>query len=72
MPGIVGAFTYQLAGRRAAASEETKDTVQKATGSYRITKRGRFWEVLDAEGALICLTAYKKGAAEVVRRLTTS
>jgi len=35
-----------------------------------ITKRGRFWAVHDGEGQLICLTVYKKGAREVVRRLT--
>lgn len=35
-----------------------------------ITKRGRFWAVYDADGQLVCLTVYKKGAREVVRRLT--
>ncbi len=35
-----------------------------------IIKRGRFWAVHDAEGQLVCLTVYKKGAREVVRRLT--
>ena len=35
-----------------------------------ITKRGRFWAVHDANGQLVCLTVYKKGAREVVRRLT--
>lgn len=35
-----------------------------------ITKRGRFWAVHDADGQLVCLTVYKKGAREVVRRLT--
>jgi hypothetical protein len=34
-----------------------------------IRKYGRYWAVMDAEGALICVTVYKKGAAEVVRRL---
>ena len=34
-----------------------------------ITKRGRFWAVFDPEGALVCLTVYKKGAREVLRRL---
>ena len=34
-----------------------------------IVKYGRYWKVLDTDGALVCLTVYKKGAAEVVRRL---
>lgn len=35
----------------------------------RYEKHGRYWRVLDATGALVCITLYKKGAAEVVRRL---
>ena len=35
-----------------------------------IVKCGRYWKVLDADGALVCLTVYKKGATEVVRRLS--
>ncbi len=35
-----------------------------------ITKRGWFWAVHDRDGQLVCLTVYKKGAREVVRRLT--
>jgi len=31
--------------------------------------RTRFWAVYDEQGILICLTVYKKGAQEVVRRL---
>jgi hypothetical protein len=38
--------------------------------SYVIGRRGRFWEVLDASGTLVCLTVYKRGAVEVVRRLS--
>jgi hypothetical protein len=34
-----------------------------------IVKYGRYWKVIDVDGALICLTVYKKGATEVVRRL---
>ena len=30
---------------------------------------GRYWALYDAFGVLICLTVYKKGALEVVRRL---
>jgi hypothetical protein len=34
-----------------------------------IKRYGRYWAVLDADGSLMCLTVYRKGAAEVVRRL---
>jgi hypothetical protein len=34
-----------------------------------ITRHNRFWKVLDTDGTLICLTVYRKGAEEVVRRL---
>jgi hypothetical protein len=32
-------------------------------------ERSRFWEVIDPAGELVCLTVYKRGAVEVVRRL---
>ena len=34
-----------------------------------IVRRGRFWAVHDGAGLLVCVAVYKKGAAEVVRRL---
>jgi hypothetical protein len=34
-----------------------------------IKKYGRFWAVYDADGTLVCLCVYRKGAEEVVRRL---
>jgi hypothetical protein len=39
--------------------------------TYTIQKRAwtRWWEVLDPAGELVCLTVYKRGAKEVVRRL---
>jgi hypothetical protein len=37
--------------------------------SYKIKRRGKFWEVLDGAGELVCMTVYKRGAVEVVRRL---
>jgi len=30
---------------------------------------GRYWAVYDSAGALVCVCLYKKGAAEVLRRL---
>jgi YD repeat-containing protein len=32
-------------------------------------RQGRYWAAYDAEGRLICVTLYRKGAQEVVRRL---
>ena len=34
-----------------------------------IRKYGRYWAVLDADGTLVCLCVYRKGAVEVMRRL---
>lgn len=41
------------------------------SATYTINRRGRFWEVRDAAGTLVCLTVYKCGAREVIRRLET-
>lgn len=40
--------------------------------AYTIVKQynGKFWQVFDSAGELVCLTVYKRGAAEVVRLLT--
>jgi len=32
--------------------------------------KGRFWALRDSDGALICLCVYRKGAEEVLRRLS--
>jgi hypothetical protein len=39
--------------------------------AYTIAKRknARWWEVRDPAGELVCLTVYRRGAKEVVRRL---
>ena len=39
------------------------------TGIYRIEPWGRFHALLDPHSELVCVTVYRKGAAEVVRRL---
>ncbi len=36
---------------------------------YTIRKNDRNWAVIDPQGQLVCLTVYKRGAVEVVRRL---
>lgn len=35
----------------------------------QIRKYGRHWAIYDHNGDLICLTVYKRGAVEVIRRL---
>lgn len=39
---------------------------------YAIIKqtKSRWWEVRDPAGELVCLTVYRRGAREVVRRLS--
>ena len=36
----------------------------------KLEKYGRFWAVYDEQNTLICVTVYKKGAQEVIRRLS--
>ena len=36
----------------------------------QIKRYGRYWAVYDSSNALICVTLYRKGAVEVMRRLT--
>ncbi len=44
---------------------------EKKQSGYTVQRHGAspYWQVLDAEGELVCLTVYKRGAKEVVRRL---
>ena len=36
-----------------------------------IRKYGRYWALYDDAGELVCICLYKKGAAEVLRRLSS-
>ncbi len=56
------ADTHKGKTHTTAAEEPPRYTIQKSTKS-------RFWEVIDSAGELVCLTAYRRGAKEVVRRL---
>jgi hypothetical protein len=38
--------------------------------TYRKREDTRWWEVRDPAGELVCLTVYRRGAREVVRRLS--
>ncbi len=43
--------------------------IQARAGGVYIIKADRYWGVVDSENILVCLTVYRKGAIEVVRRL---
>jgi len=52
--------------------DDPKDPAPAAAKpAYTIAKRKlcRWWEVRDPDDELVCLTVYRKGAREVVRRL---
>lgn len=53
--------------------EQPKDPTPAAAAQpvYTISKqtKSRWWEVRDTDGELVCLTVYRRGAREVVRRL---
>jgi hypothetical protein len=55
----------------ATGLEEGKRLAPSPRGgvAYSISRRGRYWEVCDSAGELVCLAVYKCGAHEVVRRL---
>ena len=50
-------------------SSENKGAEPAPVSGYTIRKRHRDWMVIDPQGELVCLTVYKRGAEEVVRRL---
>ena len=52
---------------------KTRNAAEQLAGyTIRKKERSRFWEVLDPAGELVCLTVYRRGAREVVRRLVAS
>jgi ribosomal protein S10 len=57
--------------KRAVPATRSPAVTQQKPGMYQITRHKRFWAILDAAGGLVCLTVYKRGAMEVVRRLQT-
>lgn len=51
------------------ATEESAAPVAYAVSRY---KESRHWAIHDQNGALVCVAVYKKGAAEVTRRLNAA
>lgn len=61
-----------LSGVRSSRTARRADTAKREQAGftdYTIQRYKRFWEVRAPSGELVCLTVYKRGAKEVVRRL---
>jgi len=54
-----------------ARKQQDNAPAPAAQPAYTVVKREkkRWWEVRDPKGELVCVTVYKRGAVEVVRRL---
>ena len=52
-----------------ARKQKSAEPAPQPQSGYTIEKRHRDWMVIDPQGQLVCLTVYKRGAVEVVRRL---
>ena len=50
------------------AADQARRRAWRARDLYTY-KHGRFWKIVDGNGDLVCITVYKKGAAEVINRL---
>jgi len=55
------AYTYSQAHVRQKPTDDF--------APFEVRRYGRHWEVRDPAGDVVCLTVYRRGAAEVVRRL---
>lgn len=62
-------WEYPVAARRRSVHAEGRVCKR---GNFVIEHRGKHWAIIDAVGQLVCLTVYKRGAEEVVRRLALS
>jgi hypothetical protein len=51
-------------------STQAPETQECATYTVHKREYTRWWEVRDPAGELVCLTVYRRGAREVVRRLS--
>ncbi len=54
---------------RAGERQNRQAPAPQPQHGYTIRKKDRNWMVIDPQGQLVCLTVYKCGAVEVVRRL---
>jgi hypothetical protein len=60
---------HQARRETGASQRIRKAVVPQPQHGYTIRKKDRNWAVIDPQGHLVCLTVYKRGAVEVVRRL---
>lgn len=58
------AFTYTQVRIRRSSPDDF--------APFEVRRYGRHWEVRDPAGEVVCLTVYRRGAAEVIRRLKLS
>ncbi|MBW3630091.1 MAG: hypothetical protein KY464_12430 [Gemmatimonadetes bacterium] len=56
-----------------AEQQQVENPAPHQQPTFAIIKqtKSRWWEVRDPADELVCLTVYRRGAREVVRRLTT-
>lgn len=52
-----------------ADAQNSATPAAKVQGPYAIMRYHRHWAVVDPADELVCVTLYKRGAVEVVRRL---
>lgn len=50
--------------------DAVRGTAVRQQATYTIQPHHRHWEVRDSAGELVCLTVYKRGAQEVIRRMS--
>jgi hypothetical protein len=65
LPGYDSPSPKRSPRKTARTAEYNGYTIQRYRGY------ARYWALHDPEGELVCLTVYRKGAEEVVRRLQT-
>jgi hypothetical protein len=53
--------------KKAKATKYTR--ARERYAGFTIGRHHRYWKVSDPAGDLVCVTVYKRGAKEVVRRL---
>jgi uncharacterized protein (DUF2147 family) len=74
MPAASSISTWLMQPATRSVAHDSQDAAPATPAAdpqhgYSIGKHGRNWYVLDPAGELVCLTVYKRGAEEVVRRL---
>lgn len=62
---------FRYCCRLCLLAADAERTQRARSQQYALERhRSRHWKVVDGNGALVCVTVYKKGALEVIRRLS--